>query len=346
VSDLAQRFSENPLITTAQVTPSIEGFEATCAFNPGAFSFQDRIGLVLRVAERPVQQAGSVSTPILSPDGSIQVVSYSTSDPKLETGDPRGFRYDGQDYLTTLSHLRLAWSDDGIHFTVEHEPIAVGLGIHETFGVEDARVTQIDGTYYLTYTAVSSKGFGVGMRSTSDWKSFKHHGMVISPANKDCALFPEKIDGYFYMLHRPTGGLGGNAIWTARSPDLEHWGDHRFLAGPRDGTWEETRIGAGAAPIHTTAGWLVVYHGANHHHRYCLGALLLDLENPTQVIARSTNPIMEPTAPYELKGFFGNVVFNNGNVVRGDELIVYYGAADSVSCGARLSIRSILDTLI
>ena len=346
MTDLAQRFLENPIVTTQQVVPSIEGFEVTSAFNPGAFEYQGRIGLVLRVAERPVQHAESVSTPILSPDGSIEVVSFSTHDPKLETGDPRGFRYDGQDYLTTLSHLRLAWSEDGIHFKIERDPIMVGLGIHETFGVEDARVTEIDGRYYLTYTAVSNNGFGVGMRSTRDWKSFEHHGMVIPPANKDCALFPEKIGGFYHMLHRPTGtGLGANCIWTARSPDLEHWGDHRFLARPRAGMWDEARVGAGAAPIRTDAGWLEVYHGANHKNRYCLGALLLDLENPGKVIARSEQPIMEPSAAYEREGFFGNVVFNNGNIVRGDELIVYYGAADSVSCGAKLSIRQILNSL-
>ena len=346
MTDMAHRFSTNPVITPEQVTPSIEGFEVTCAFNPGAFEYQGRIGLVLRIAERPVQNDITISTPVLDEYGALSILEFRRDDPKLETGDPRGFQYDGHDYLTTLSHLRLAWSDDGEHFSVEAEPCGVGLGKLETFGLEDARVTQIDGRYYLTYTAVSSNGFGVGMRSTTDWKTFKHHGMVIPPANKDCALFPEKTNGYYYMLHRPTGsGLGGNMIWIARSPDLEHWGAHQCIAHPRAGFWDETRIGAGAAPIRTDAGWLEVYHGADHLHRYCLGALLLDINDPSKVIARSTKPIMEPSAEYELKGFFGNVVFNNGNVVRGDELILYYGAADSVSCGARFSISEILKTL-
>jgi beta-1,2-mannobiose phosphorylase / 1,2-beta-oligomannan phosphorylase len=346
MTDLAMRFSTNPVITPEQVTPSIEGFEVTCAFNPGAFEYQGRIGLVLRVAERPVQNEITVSTPVLDEHGSLSILEFRRDDPKLETGDPRGFTYDGRDYLTTLSHLRLAWSDDGEHFQVEAEPCGVGLGKLETFGLEDARVTQIDGSYYLTYTAVSSNGFGVGMRSTTDWKNFTHHGMVIPPANKDCALFPEKIGGYHYMLHRPTGGgLGGNMIWLARSPDLEHWGHHQCIAKPRAGSWDETRIGAGAAPICTDDGWLEVYHGADHNHRYCLGAMLLDIHDPSKVLARSIKPIMEPSADYERTGFFGNVVFNNGNVVRGDELIVYYGAADSVSCGARFSIQEILKTL-
>ncbi len=346
MTDIARRFNTNPVITPEQVVPSIAGFEVSCAFNPGAFEYQGRIGLVLRVAERPVQNETTVSTPVLDEHGSLSILEFRRDDPKLTTGDPRGFTYDGRDYLTTLSHLRLAWSDDGEHFEVQAEPCGVGLGTLETFGLEDARVTQIDGRYYLTYTAVSSNGFGVGMRSTTDWKTFTHHGMVIPPANKDCALFPEKIGGYHYMLHRPTGGgLGGNMIWLARSPDLQHWGAHQCIAKPRAQSWDETRIGAGAAPIRTEAGWLEVYHGADRHHRYCLGALLLDINDPSIVLARSVQPIMEPSAEYELKGFFGNVVFNNGNIVRGDELIVYYGAADSVSCGARFSIQEILKTL-
>jgi predicted GH43/DUF377 family glycosyl hydrolase len=113
--------------------------------------------------------------------------------------------------------------------------------------------------------------------------------------------------------------------------------------------WDSARVGAGAAPIKTKEGWLEIYHGAEvlgeHSHRYCLGALLLDLDDPTKVIARSQEPIMEPLAEYERTGFFGNVVFTNGHVVKGDEILLYYGAADSYSCGARLSVASILSSL-
>jgi predicted GH43/DUF377 family glycosyl hydrolase len=112
--------------------------------------------------------------------------------------------------------------------------------------------------------------------------------------------------------------------------------------------WDSARIGAGSAPIKTEQGWLEIYHGAEElpsGHRYCLGALLLDFDNPTKVIARSIDPIMEPTAPYEVEGFYGNVVFTNGQVVRGDEVLLYYGAADSYTCGARFSIKEILNSL-
>lgn len=104
-------------------------------------------------------------------------------------------------------------------------------------------------------------------------------------------------------------------------------------------------MGAGATPIKTAQGWLEIYHGADHQHRYCLGAVLLDLQNPAKVIARTEQPIMEPTEPYEQQGFFGSVVFTNGHVVNGDTLTIYYGAADECICGAKFSIREILNTL-
>jgi predicted GH43/DUF377 family glycosyl hydrolase len=140
--------------------------------------------------------------------------------------------------------------------------------------------------------------------------------------------------------------LGGNYIWLAESPDLLHWGNHRCLAHSRNGMWDSVRVGAGAAPIRTAEGWLEIYHGATANPtRYCLGALLLDLHEPWKVLARSNDPIMEPFASYEQVGFFGNVVFTNGHLVNDDEVTIYYGASDSVICGARFSIREILQTL-
>ncbi len=348
--DLAERFEDNPIVKPENVKPSVEGFEVTCAFNPGAFSYKNRIGLVLRVAERPPAKPDSIDTVFINTNGNVEVKSFKFSDPLLRIGDTRGFSHDGIDYLTTLSHFRLAWSDDGENFTVEDEPMAIGEPVYESLGIEDARVTQLENTYYLTYTAVSRNGYGVGMRSTKDWKHFNNHGIVIPPFNKDAALFPEKIDGKYYMLHRPTGsGLGGPYIWLAESPDLIHWGEHSCIAQARPGYWDSARVGAGAAPIKTSEGWLEIYHGAEElsefSYRYCLGALLLDLEDPSKVIARSEEPIMEPVADYEVEGFFGNVVFSNGHVVKGNDILLYYGAADSYTCGAKLSIDKILSSL-
>ena len=104
-------------------------------------------------------------------------------------------------------------------------------------------------------------------------------------------------------------------------------------------------MGAGAAPIKTEKGWLEIYHGATKNHRYCLGAVLLDLNDPTIVLARTTDPIMEPSETYEVSGFFGHVVFTNGHVVDGDTITIYYGAADEHVCGAHFSIKEIFAAL-
>ena len=141
--------------------------------------------------------------------------------------------------------------------------------------------------------------------------------------------------------------IGGNYIWLASSPDGIHWGNHKCLIQTRKGKWDSARVGAGAAPIKTEKGWLEIYHGANQKHQYCLGAILLDLNDPSIVLARTEEPIMIPTASYELTGFFGNVVFTNGHILQpdGDTITVYYGASDEFVCGAHFSLREILSFL-
>ncbi len=347
MSDLAKRFGQNPILRPQDIRPSVEGMEVTCLLNPGVFRYEGKIWLLVRVAERPAQIPGKTSFPILSPEGRLEVLEFDSDDPRLDLSDPRVINFDGKDYLTTLSHLRLLSSDDGVVFTEpEHNRPMMGVGELETYGIEDCRVAQIDETFYLTYTQVSSHGVGVGLRSTRDWQHFEHAGMIFAPHNKDCALFEQQVGGRYYALHRPSSPeLGGNYIWLADSPDLVHWGGHRCLAHSREGYWDSARVGAGAAPIWTAEGWLEIYHGATKENRYCLGAILLDLNEPWRVLARSETPIMEPSAPYEKEGFFGEVIFTNGHMVDGDCVTVYYGAADSVICAAQFSIRAILASL-
>jgi predicted GH43/DUF377 family glycosyl hydrolase len=347
MSDIAKRLAENPILKPADIHPSVPGMKVECLLNPGVFRFQNKTWLLLRVAERPEQKPGKTAFPILGDNGEPKILEFDNSDPKLDLTDPRVLRYDGVDYLTTLSHLRLVASEDGVRFLEDpsRSPL-FGQGELETFGIEDCRVAQIGSAYYLTFTAVSPHGVGVGMRSTTDWQRFTSHGMIFPPHNKDCAIFDAPIGGRYYALHRPSSPvLGGNYLWLAESPDLIHWGHHRCLAHSRPGMWDGGRVGAGAAPIRTARGWLEIYHGADAKNRYCLGALLLDLQQPWKVLARSRHPIMEPTAGYERAGFLGNVVFTNGHLVDGDTVTLYYGASDSVICGARLSIQEILQSL-
>lgn len=346
MTDKAKRFIQNPLLSPADLKPSREGLEITCLLNPGVFTFAGKTWIIVRVAERPAQKPGILSFPVLK-EGGIEIMEIATDDPDLNKDDPRVIKYRGSDYLTTLSHLRLLCSEDGIHFSEsEGYPYLQGAGKHQTFGIEDCRVSHIHDTYYLTFTAVSENGVAVGMKTTRDWKTFDDHGIIIPPHNKDCAIFEEKINGMFYALHRPSSvDLGGNYIWIAESPDGLHWGNHRRIVRTRKDKWDSARVGAGAAPIKTERGWLEIYHGANANHQYCLGAVLLDLQDPSKVIARSAEPIMVPSETYELSGFFGHVVFTNGHIVNGDEITMYYGAADEFVCGAKFSVQDILSSL-
>lgn len=346
--NIACRLHQNPIIGITDINPSHEGWIVEGVLNPGAFEFDNKVWLLLRVAERPMQQSGLVSLPIMNDDGSLKILEFENDDPDLDLSDARLVKYKNITYLSTISHLRLMCSEDGISF---HEPIdraaaIYGHGALETFGIEDCRVAQIDGIFYLTYTQVSEKGVGIGLMMTKDWRQFGRKGMIIPPHNKDCALFEETIHNKYYALHRPSGiDLGGNFIWLSSSPDLIHWGDHRCILDTRPGYWDSARVGAGASPIRTDEGWLVLYHGADYNHRYCLGGALLDLDEPSIVLARSVEPLMEPEEDYEMNGFFGSVIFSNGHIVLGDEITIYYGASDQVICAVKMSIRQILENL-
>jgi len=343
---MVKRFPGNPILSTKDIAPSQPGWVVECVLNPGVFRFAGKVWRLLRVAERPVQEEGIISFPLFREDGTIEVRSFPQEE--VDLSDPRMIGFAGKTYLSTISHLRLVCSDNGTQF---YEPSdfptrLTGLGKLETFGIEDCRVSCIDDQYYLTYTQVSESGVGVGLMHTRDWQTIQREGMIMPPHNKDCALFEEKIGRKYYCLHRPSGlGLGGNFIWLASSPDILHWGDHHCILKTRADWWDSARVGAGAAPIKTAKGWLVIYHGANKQHRYCLGAVLLDLHHPTTVLARSHHPIMEPDMKYEQQGFFGNVVFTNGHLLDGDTITMYYGASDEVICGATLSVEAILRDL-
>lgn len=346
--DIAKRFPENPLLFPSDLLPSCKDLQIACVLNPGVFRYEGKIWMIVRVAERPEQKETTISFPILTRSG-VEVLEIPKNDPELDEKDARVINYKGVDYLTTLSHLRLVCSDDGRQFyEPEGCPLLMGHGSLEAFGIEDCRVSFIEGIYYLTYTAVSSSGVGVGLRTTVDWKNFWSHGMILPPHNKDCAIFEEKINGLFYALHRPSSvEIGGNFIWIASSLDGVHWGNHQCVLKTRNGFWDSERIGAGASPVKTAKGWLSIYHGANRDHQYCLGAFLMDLENPSKVIARTEKPIMVPTEEYELSGFFGNVVFTNGHIVNpdGDTVTIYYGASDEFVCGAEFSIKEVFSLL-
>jgi predicted GH43/DUF377 family glycosyl hydrolase len=342
------RSPDNPIIKPEDVKPSRDDFEVIGVFNAGATRLEDQIILLLRVAERPINTNPYVVLTAIYNDAEkrLVVTEFPRNNPEIDFSDPRLIIQSGQTYLTSISHLRLARSIDGINFEIDDVPAITSANAYEAFGVEDPRISLIDSIYYITYVAVSPLGVTTCLISTKDFNSFQRYGVIFCPENKDALLFPDKVDGKYYALHRPISPLFNKQdIWVAESPDLYCWGNHHRLMGPNPGQWDEAKIGAGAPPFKTDYGWLEIYHGVNRNNRYCLGAVMLDGNEPWKIITRANKPIIEPQAGYECDGFFGNVVFSCGVLCEDDVVKTYYGAADTVICYAEMSLKEIIDTL-
>lgn len=348
---MTRRAPENPILTPASVPPSRPDFKVVGAFNPAAVKKGDETWLLVRVAEVPADATDDeVVAPIYDhAKGELEIKRWKRGTPGLDADkDTRVFKFEGNTYLTSISHLRWARSKDGIHFDVDAKPALVAADPLEAFGVEDARITQIEGRYYVNYTAVSPHGIATALASSADLVTFERHGIIFTPSNRDVTFFPEKIGGRFVAHHRPMPEhVGRPSIWFASSTDMLAWGDHRLVASARPDMWDDAKIGGGAPPVPVTfqgkPAWLAIYHGVTSSPlTYSLGALVLDHADPSRVLARSRQPILKPEAPFEVRGFFGNVVFTCGLVTDGDTLRVYYGAADGVTAVADLSIEAIL----
>ncbi|MEP7346471.1 MAG: glycoside hydrolase family 130 protein [Gemmatimonadaceae bacterium] len=347
------RPAENPILTPAMVRSSRAELEVIGVFNPAAIRHEGDVVLLVRIAEAPRDiPDGMVAAPRF--DAATQRLDISRWErhaPGVDVSDPRMIVVDGRTWLTSISHLRVARSSDGIHFDIEATPALSAATVYESFGVEDPRITCIDGTYWINYTAVSPYGIATGLASTRDFRTFERHGIIFPPNNRDVTIFPERIGGRYHALHRPMpAGLGEVAIWSASSSDMLSWGEHQIVAMARDGSWDDSKIGGGAVPFrvrsHGIDGWIAVYHGVTKSSgAYSLGALLLAADDPSRVVARSRDPILAPEAPYEREGFYGGVVFTCGLLAEEDRVRVYYGAADGVTAVADLSLESILSGL-
>jgi len=299
-----KRSTRNPILTRMDIPdrhPALR--DVTSVFNPGAVRFGDDILLLLRVQNR------------------------------------------GRE-----TFFLKAFSRDGIDFRIDPSPI-VFRGIEKieepVYHCYDARITRIDDRYYILFAMDMDGRCSLGLSVTDDFETYEFIGIVSGGDVRNGVLFPEKIDGRYLRLDRPNkvriadGPISGSDIHLSGSDDLIAWRDRGVVASGRFHYWDEL-IGPGPPPVRTRHGWLLVYHGIALHYQpiYQAGVMLLDLERPERVIARSRYNILEPRELYELIGQVPNVVFPSGMIIESDDakdgapdearVLLYYGAADTV----------------
>lgn len=283
---------------------------------------------------------------------------------------------------THIINLGLATSKDGVNFErYSDKPVLLpSIDNFDSGCVEDPRIVKFDDMFYVTYAYRPfppgqywlkknydhgwnhgdhfPKGLlynttNTGLAISRDLKHFKKLGRITKHSidNRDVILFPEKINGKYVMLHRPVEWVGPKygcdtpSIWLAYSDDLMEWHDDYLLA-KSEFDWEMKKMGGSTPPLKTKDGWLVLYHGVSpKDDQYRVGVMLLDLEDPKKIIARSSSFIMEPEHDYETDGFYTGCVFPTGNVIKDDTLYVYYGGADRYVCQATCQVAELLDFL-
>ena len=349
------------LLRPKDFQPLCSDCEVIGTFNPAAIKYGDEIILLVRVAEAPIL---TKTDHLISPratwkDGLVSWAMDVLDSEGVDTSDPRIYRMpDGRVRLRYISHFRLIrLSQDG----TEIKEILTNSDLlpqepWEELGIEDARITKIDDTYYITYVAISRHmGVATALMTTQDFKTFQRHGIIFPTENKDVVFLPEKWQGNFVAYHRPVSHHWFDlpSIEIAFSKDAISWGKHDFFLGPRPELWDSVKVGVGPPPVRLKEGWLMIYHGVSPATsqdpvgRYCVGAALIDGEDPSRLLARSHGPLLRPELPYEQKGFVPNVVFPTGALLSEDEktLSLFSGAADEVSAVFKLSIQSILEHL-
>lgn len=355
---MIERLFTQCLARPADVAPSREDLEVVGVFNPGAAPWgdgSDDVALLARIAERPREKReGYLALPRYDIEADEITIDWAPLD-SLELFDPRVVRVKatGQLRLTFVSHLRFMRLTDGRKLAepdlVRVYPAQPG----EEYGIEDPRLTPLEGRCAITYVAVSHHGVATALAETTDFRRFERRGAIFCPENKDVVLFPDRIGGQYIAVHRPNPHqhFTPPEMWLARSPDLEHWGAHAFFYSGGAGAWDAGRIGAGPPPVRIDEGYLLVYHGMSSPLDspdlgvYAAGALLLDAQDPSRILKRTPEPFFVPTEDFESTGFVSAVVFPTGIVRRGDEVLLYYGAADESTGVVGFAVSDILSAM-
>jgi len=249
-------------------------------------------------------------------------------------------KHEGEYIMLFRSHLRtgrsiigLARSQDGFHFSADPEPFLTParsgvLAAYEEFGVEDPRVTLLDGEYLITYSAYSRNGVRIALARTADFRRVERLALITEADYRNVVIFPERFNGLYARLDRPHSEIAPWSIWISWSPDLRFWGESELVMRPVQYHWDEMKIGPGAPPIRTAAGWLSIYHGVFQTMDgsvYRLGVALHDLMNPAKILGVSDSWILQPEDPWELTGYVHNVVFSCGAVAESDGTVDLLG---------------------
>ena len=254
--------------------------------------------------------------------------------------------------LNGRSILGIAVSNDGYTFEVNDRPFMIPSteGIfkeYEAYGVEDPRITFMDGEYLITYSAYSRHGVRIGLAKTKDFKSIERISLITESDYRNVVIFPEKFGGLYARLDRPHSEISPWSIWISYSPDLKYWGESKLIMKPLQYHWDEMKIGPGVPPIKTSRGWLSIYHGVfptMDGSVYRLGVALHDLEDPSKIIAVGDEWILQPEEVYEITGYVHNVVFTCGAVPEDDGSVkIYWGGADKVMCMGTANLEDLVD---
>lgn len=270
--------------------------------------------------------------------------------------------YEKQIIRPAVTDLRVAFSDDGISWQVEPEPVMEELKSDEIIRAYDPRITVIEDRAYVCFAVDTHHGVRGGIAVTDDFKSFEILSLSV-PDNRNMVLFPEKINGRYVRLERPMPVDGrswltpGQDVWMSESPDLTFWGNSKLVLAKEQVAFANQKIGPAAPPVKTEQGWLTLFHavfcdetlGKNGwedrwNKIYYAGVMLLDLKDPSKIIGRYDQPLLAPDTYWEAKeGFRQNVIFPGGMILEPDETVkIYYGAADSVECLATANVNDLL----
>jgi predicted GH43/DUF377 family glycosyl hydrolase len=293
------------------------------------------------------------ANPILLPDPASEWESANVFNPSVILHNGlfhMHYRAQGLDWVSRIGY---AVSEDGITWNRLRRPVLEPQDGSDSRGLEDPRVTALEGAFYMCYTAYGRDFSGPG-RLTHDGGGIlpmiaRSHNLItwerLGPIvrgedNKDHVLFPRRIGGRFVALHRRRPD-----IWIAASDDLLTWRQEEMapIFGPRpENGWDSVSVGANGVPIETEAGWLLLYHGYDEGRVYRFGAALLDRDDPSRLLSRPAAFIFEPRELWELRGDVPNVVFSNANPVVGDQVYVYYGGGDHLIALATAPLRDLV----